>query len=604
MIHKRPFTTLASSILLFIAIAFLMPAADANAQNGRLIESLFKTLAETQLEKERIKRDEAKKRPPVLLPPSQGGLKPSKDPFKVQLPSGFGQPGRVPVVKPSVTTRPSTRPVVKPIIKPPAKVSTSINVRSREAAEYARQLVSFNSTIDPLIAELRRSTTKHPELRPLLPEAYQIAADGRALLKRCDGISSLNSIISPYQALDARWRRFAFSLSGINGLNATCSTSIDKCNTYAASMCKQLQLQPQFDRHALHDEMVVVATYMQSIIDDLELSTANADQCRILIHDCRLLRQRLLNAAGHVDELSYDEAAQTFTGFVQDWGGFAQRVYALNNSHLARRLARVREAGDRVYAILWMNPPPSFHDVSAIANRLDSQFGSLSDQITFRTIAGLPGQDQVRVLNATRQLYDHAVALEQAAQRKAPQGELQQAFGKLDQTWISVQPDFRRIPSVQRGVLAEIERSCQELRGTLGVGGDSGIPITAAQLIQAAAALEGTAEFINDSLRRDSRDLTPGSYRSSVTSAAREFYTHSRELHEEVSKPGRLTDARYLGRLQREAERMLEGWQQLARDLDHIQDHGLSRSKAAQIKRAQRDITPFVAQVAAALLEG
>ena len=120
-------------------------------------------------------------------------------------------------------------------------------------------------------------------------------------------------------------------------------------------MCKQLQLQPQFDRHALHDEMVVVATYMQSIIDDLELSTANADQCRILIHDCRLLRQRLLNAAGHVDELSYDEAAQTFTGFVQDWGGFAQRVYALNNSHLARRLARVREAGDRVYAILWLS---------------------------------------------------------------------------------------------------------------------------------------------------------------------------------------------------------------------------------------------------------
>ena len=594
MIHKSRHIRFCAIYLLGLpAIAFSIPASTATAQNGKLIEGLFRTLAESQLEKERAKRAEAKKRPPVLQPPGQSTFKPSKDPYQVRLPSGFGTPA------------PRTTPSVKPPSRPrlPNSPAGSINVRSREAADYANNLVAFNQSITPLINDLRQGAVKHPEIRALLPEVYKIAADGRALLQRCDGISSLNPIIKPYQSLDARWRKVSFALNSINGLSASCTNRIGQCDQHAVAMCKQLQIEPQFDRHALRNQMVIAATYMQTIVDDLELSSLPQAECHRLAHDCRLLRQRLIHAADHVDEVTYGEISQSFAGFVEQWGAFAQAVYSRGNPHLNRRLARVSECGDHVYAILWMAPPASFHDVVTVAHRLDSQVEALSGQITFRTIAKLPGQDQIRVLNATRQLYEQAVALERAAEAKANQAKLQQLFGAFDQTWASVQPDYHQISSVNRGILSEIDGACGELRSALGISGGA-VPITANQLVQSAAALEGTAEYINRELKRYERDLTPGSFRNSVTDAAREFYNHSKELHEEVSKPGRLTDSRYLSRLQRETKRMLEGWDQLVKDLGRIEQHGLPRNVAFQLKRAQRDITPFVAQVAAALLEG
>ncbi|MGB7345758.1 MAG: hypothetical protein WBD20_16195 [Pirellulaceae bacterium] len=580
------------SLIAIIATSSLL-AATASAQNGRLIEGLFRTLAEQQLEKEKQKRDELQRRPPELQPPGRSTFQPSKDPYQVKLPSGFGS-------RPTETRTP--KPTLKPLPGTTAPPLGSISVRSKEAAEYAQRLVAFNRNMDPLIDQLRRAAPKHPGIRTLLPQTYQIAADSRALLQRCDGQSSLTTIVQPYAELDARWRQISFALRSVDGLDAGIINSIQQCDETCAAMCKQLHIQPQFDRHALHDQMIVAATYMQSIIDDLEIASMDANNSRRLAHDCRLLRQRILNAADHVEEASYEEMAGSFTDFVQKWGAFSQSVYALHNPHLDRRLARISECGDQTYAILWMSPPAAFHDIAEIAHRIDTSVEQLSSQITLLSIAALPVGDQARVLNATRDLYKQAVDLEKAADAKADGAQLQQIFAALDSNWQSVQADFARIPSVNRGLLSEIERSCGELRQALGVAGSVRSPVSASQLIQACAALEGTAEFIEEELKRHSRELTPSSFRNSVTSAAREFYSHSRELHEEISKPGRLADPRYLSRLQREAENMLKGWDQLSRDLDHIEEHGLPRGAALQLRRAQRDITPFVAQVAASLL--
>ncbi|NNE01263.1 MAG: hypothetical protein HKN47_28450 [Pirellulaceae bacterium] len=587
-----------SLLLVPITLAMLMPAPTATAQNGRLIEGLFRTLAEQQIEKERAKRAAEQNRPPALQPNQPAHVDHGKDPYEVRLPSGFENRGGHAHTPPTQPNRPNVNP-------PRAGGSNSISVRSREAADYAKQLVSFNNTIAPLVVELRREATQHPELRPLLPEAYQIAAEGRALLSRCDGLSSLSPIMQPYQDLDARWRKISFALRSINGLSNTTTSSIQQLDQYCSSMCKQLQIEPQFDRHALHDQMIVAATYMQAMLDDLELAPLSHHDSQRLTHDCRLLRQRLLTAADHVDDVTYAEMAESFTAFINDWGKFSQQVYALHNPHLDRRMARVGESGDQVYSILWMAPPKSMHDIAAIAHRLDTSVESISEKITLRSIASLPGESQLRLLNATRELYDHAVNLEQEASSQKPDSrKLQAIFAKLDQTWVSVQGDYAKVRSVNRGVLVDIDRNMQELRQALGGSSGGSVAISASQLIQAAAALEGTAEYINDRLRASSRNLQPSSFRNSVTTAAREFHLHARELHEEISKPGRLSDARYLSRLQREAEHMLEGYDQLTKDLDHIEDHGLSAAQAGHLKRAQRDIVPFVAQVAAALLEG
>ena len=586
-------THFARAILAVLVFVCWLPSMPAKAQNGQLIESLFRTLATQQMEKEKLKRAELQRRPPVLQPPGPSGLKPSKDPYQVTLPSGFGPPPRKPSLKPL--------PNNQPRVSLPSAAS-SINVRSREAAAYANSLVSFNGTLDRLIPQLRSSAAKNVALRPLLPQVYKVKNDGRGLLRRCDGLSSLSPILDGYQNLDARWRQVSFSLQSVGGLDAASLALIKECDSYGSSMCEQLQIQPQFDRNALRDQLIIATAYMATLMDDLEITTIANGDCRALLHDCRILRQRLLGAANHVEELTYQEASEAFTGFLNDWSTYAQRVYAIGDPHLDRRLSRISEVGDQTYAILWMAPPAAAHNLAAISHRLDTNVAALQTQITLRAIAGLPGPEQLRVLNTTSSLYQNAVALEEAAEKNASPSQLKAIFATIQRDWASVQEQYFKIPNVNRGVLAEIGHALDELGFALGSGGHGGGGVTASELIQSAAALEGTSEYINKIVRDSSRKLTPSSFRSSVTTAAREFYTHSRELHEEISRPGRLQDPRHLAGIQRETTRMVEAWNQLAQDLDHIEDHGMSPQRAAQIRRAQGDIVPFVAQMAAAFL--
>jgi len=47
---------------------------------------------------------------------------------------------------------------------------------------------------------------------------------------------------------------------------------------------------------------------------------------------------------------------------------------------------------------------------------------------------------------------------------------------------------------------------------------------------------------------------------------------------------------------------MRDGWQQLTKDLSLAESHGLSAGRAENLRRAQQDIIPMVAKIAAALV--
>jgi hypothetical protein len=112
-----------------------------------------------------------------------------------------------------------------------------------------------------------------------------------------------------------------------------------------------------------------------------------------------------------------------------------------------------------------------------------------------------------------------------------------------------------------------------------------------------AAALEGSSEYFDADIRRYERYLQPASYRKSMVDASREVHQHAKRLHAELS--GRAD----LAFCQREAGQLIDGWQQLSKDLGHIESHGLSSGRTEHLNRAHQELVPLVAQIAAALLE-
>lgn len=570
-------------ILLVLTVSLLWPSMPAQAQRGQLIEDLFRTIAESQLEREQRKRAEAEAELRRQPPPNR---KPQIQPVPVPgsiFPRNPG-PGSLTPVNPD-RSRPNSQGNRGP---------GSINVRSREAAEFANNIVAFNREIDPLLRDLRGGANQNPGLRELIPEAYQISADSRALIQRCDGLSTLSTVAAPYSELDSRWRNLSFRLRSMNGLSAQCTSSIRACDKLVSTISRQLQIQPQFDRHSLHDLMIIASTHMVSLMDDLQMARCSQNEVKDLTHDARLLRQRLLKEADRVENTTYEDVVTRFTDFAKRWGAYSQRVYELNDPYLQRRLDRIRECGDQTYALLWMPPPYNASTLTAAADRLHHATGDLLDQMTIRAMVSLSTQEQVRVLDASHRILRDCGDFLKVTTRNPSRSELSNRFQKIDADWNFLRAACYKIPSIKRATLTTIDHECERIRRALGVEA-VGPSIRYEELIQLAAALEGSAEYFDADIQRYKRYFQPASYRDSIMRGNQEFFHHTKQLHAKLSMRASLAE------LQAEAEHMLDGWEQLSRDLRDVERHGLSSSRARSLKQAQSDLVPIVAQVAAAL---
>ncbi|GAA5504659.1 hypothetical protein [Novipirellula caenicola] len=563
-----------SPVFLFVLVS--TTSRPAFAQRGELIESLFRTIAEAQLEREQRNRLPTQPPPTQQVPPRSGNSNPTTN---VEIaPSPF--PNRTGANRGNTTAQ-----------------IPRINVRSREAADFAQELVDFYVTVDRLVIDLREHSVRTPNLRPLLPQAYRIAADARTLIQSCDNLASLQPIALPYSELDSQWRQLSFNLRSLDQLDSECSASIRRADQLVASMERRLGIGPQFDRSQLRDLMIVASTCMETLIDDLQLAAISRQEAETLTHDCRLLQQKLLSQARSVAEGSYEDVVSRFTEFVGQWSPLGRRVAAINDRHLNRRLDRIRDVANQTYALLWIPPPTSAVDVRAASVRLESNISNILERLTLRSMVALNPSEQIRVMESSRRLYEQCRQFETATARNASIRDLATTFKKIDSDWNSLRESYLRMGTLPNSAIVEIDSVCEQLRQALNVSPSSGSPVDLAGLIQAAASLEGHAEYLDADVQRFSRYITSQSRRSQLVDGSKDFYIHAKRLHSQ------LTARADFAELQREASHLMDGWQQLSNEINQLQRNGVPSRSAEMMQRAHREMVPFVAQLGAALLE-
>ncbi|EMI17182.1 signal peptide protein [Rhodopirellula maiorica SM1] len=535
---------------------------------------MFRTIAEAQLEREQ--RNRLPTQPAQPVPPRQGN---PNQPTNVEIaPSPF--PNRTEANRGNAATQ-----------------IPRINVRSREAADFAQELVDFYVTVDRLVIDLREHSVRTPSIRPLLPQAYRIAADARTLIQSCDNLAALQPIALPYSELDSRWRQLSFNLRSLDQLDSECTSSIRRADQLVASMERRLGIGPQFDRSQLRDLMIVASTCMETLIDDLQLAAISSRDAETLTHDCRLLQQKLLSQAQSVAEGSYEDVVSRFTEFVGQWSPLGRRVAAINDRHLNRRLDRIRDVANQTYALLWIPPPTSAVDVRAASVRLESSVSNLMDQLTLRSMVALNPSEQIHVMEASRRLYEQCRQLETATARNASIRDLATTFKKIDSDWNTLRASYIQMRTLPNSAIVEIDSVCEQLRQALNVSASSGTPVDLATLVQAAASLEGHAEYLDADVQRFSRYINSQSRRNLLVDGSKDFYIHAKRLHSQ------LTSRADFGELQREASHLMDSWQQLSSEINNLQRNGVPQRSAEMLQRAHREMVPFVAQLGAALIQ-
>ncbi|MDG2222532.1 MAG: hypothetical protein P8L85_14230 [Rubripirellula sp.] len=539
-------------LLLLIGTSYSSAPSTAFAQRGSFVEEMFRSIAEAQREREQRKRIEAEQA------------------AREQAAAGsIAQPPRNPTNAPS----------------------------DREVAVFARNLEEFNGIITSLTRELRGDTSRNPEVREVLASAYQLGADSRLILLQCRGLNSLRVIANSYAKLDAQWRQLSFRLRSIDGLPNSCSNAIQAADSLISRMSQQLQIRPQFDRHELHDLMIIASTYMQALIDDLQIARLSRKQIDELTHDCRVLRQQLINESANVETANYDELSSRFTDFVSRWSRFSEQVYAINDLHLTRRLDRISQTSDRAYALLWMPPPYNANQLAASAKRLHHQCDELLSQLSIRTLSPLPRQQQIRVMESSYAMLDGVKRFSELAEQRASRDERRRQFSEINAQWAYLRDVLHRLPAINQATLNSVDHECNFLRNALGVASGGSRPFDHHSLLEAAAALEGSSESLMIDLQRYERYLEPNSYRESIATASQEFHLFAERLHDALSQRADLQT------LQRETQQMLDRWKQLSRDMAALERHGISQRRAQTLQRQRDELAPVVAKIAAALTQ-
>ena len=533
-----------------------LPAGQVIAQRGNLIEDLFRTVAEAQLERQERQRADAQKRP-------------------------------------------QQRPRQQPQQRANDRRPQAINVGSKEMATFAGSLSSFAREIGFLVTDLQAFAATAPHVRSVLPPTYQVSSDVQTLLHRCHGLAHFDPIMDDYAAMDAAWRSLSFELQAITGptgkqglaskqgLTDEMMTHVRACDQWIGKMGQQLGVSPQMDRHALHDKMIVAATYLQSLLDDLQISHLPTDKIRQWTHDGRVLRQELLRTSGEVEHISYQDLSSQFTEFVTRWHHYSGPIHAVGDPHLTQRLDRVSQCGEETYALLWRQPPVSAVDLTASMAQLKQLTSELMDQLTLRTLAALDHDTRDQVDDLTRHMYHHASELNELASGKLASGsgdpsKMRGPFSGFDEDWLSLRETLLQMPRVDRGVIAAIDRQCESLRRVLRVTPAGPSSVRYDELVGIAASLEGASEYFKADIDRHHRHLKPASFRRSISDAADDFHRSSQRLH------AKLDDQEDFRSLSRETKKLVEAWQRLSADVARLRTSGLTGSRAANLERASQ----------------
>ncbi|KAA5545138.1 hypothetical protein FYK55_05535 [Roseiconus nitratireducens] len=546
--------------MILATIVFASVASNSvplHAQSGQLIENLFRTWANQELEKHR---------------PSNG----RQDPFG-----------------PSPATRPPDRD---------SDARRNIQVGSGQAAEYARQLTEFDRQFDALLASLRQQAARNGDLRRVLPAAYEVSATVDSLIDRLDGLRSLSVIESAHRSLDQRYRQLSFQIRSLSGLDRELNDRVRRCDRACSEMSRLFGMRPQFDRAALRDVMVTASTYMQALLDDLELASLDRGRVRSLQHEGRLLRQQLIDASGRLDTMSYEDCVSRFTDFVARWGSYRRQIDALRDPHLDRRLDRISDCGDQTYALLWMPPPGSNNDVAVLAGRIHDNVQSISRSLTFLAMSQLPADQQRQLTSALRELVNLADDLQRRSQQGEPDRVLRERFTDFDRIWSQTRPILADVRSLPRDLVSQTDRNCQQLRDRLQLDGGYQPSHQWTQWLAIAASLESNSESLRKTLEGYARSMEPASYRDTTLNAARDFHREAREIHELISRIEQRGDRGETEQLRQRTQSMLDAWTRLSGQLVTMESHGLVGPRSLRVRRTQQALVPAVGQLAAALL--
>ena len=573
-----------------VPLGLVLPATPSNAQQYPILEGLFKTILETQIERQRQDQEEAHRRHDqrhghVHSPPGRDGD--GRGVAAPRQPNRPAQPGRVIINQGPLnpTTDDTGQVIVRPgqqVVGDPGAVRTVMTYRTT-MAKYVQQC-------DQLTRRLQANADVRG-VRPLIAACMKLRNKAVAVQRQCQHSSDVDLFAHQYSELDAAWRMLSFRIQAVPGIDQPCVQYVQQMDDYCDLMCETLAVEPQFNRHRLLQLQAQGTAYIETLLDDIEIELHGHADCDGLLADGRRLQEQIRRQSDFIEAASYDEVVQRFNAFVHAWREYAPRLYKFQSPTIQRRLARIRSCGEEIYASLWMPPSVDRGYMQYLADVTTREMSNLFDQMTVHALVELPIDDQRRILTIARQLHRQCEDYASGVQQHVSVRDLRRRFRQIDQQWAALEPFLEQTTAMDlRRCGKRISCHYDEMRGMLGMTQ----ALDYDQAMQLAAALEGLSEHLRADVQRYDRYYASG-LRNRVNNAVAKFHRECKDLHRD------LAHSHDMERLQKSCRRMLQSWSKLSQIIDTLPQNGLSQSRYQRVAHTRGDLVQVVAELAAML---
>jgi len=576
--------------LAFFALVLIAQGMNStSAQNVQAVNDIYRNMYQAQADRDRLNAAQRQ---------ATSGTRVEPVPRTNTFPGQVVTPAQPTLVPPSLppSAIPNSTPRATNTATPNANLGSTASSRTaqpQQANWFLDSLASIRDNVGRLIPELQRYAMSFPQARQVIGDVYQIEAEANSLHARTRNGESIQSIFAGYQQMDVRWQDVSYRLRASGSLDSRLLSLVNAIDNSFQTIDSQLNVKPPIDRVRLRDLMIVTLTFMDAMFDDIRLSPNAFNQAETLIRDGRILRERLRQESYKIDRADYDEVVSSYTGFVNQWRGYATRLYSLNDAHVNQRLDSIRRQGDEVYASLRIQAASDRKAMQFAGQRLTASLVALQDQLIRWGTSRLPA-DQLRFSDTVRGLIDRSQRLESELSRGSALTNASLIFTEMDRLWTDGLRSMRAVDarSGLQAPLVQVDVIFAELRDMLQVGPWQ----SQSDLLNVAASLEAAADDFNIDVQRYKRYLTPNQFRDSLSEISDDIFDSSRDLHRMLDENKDFREA------SRMAQRIVERWQQLTPMLGEVTQRGLSQSRTDQLYEGYRQMQPLVAQTASLLL--
>ena len=454
---------------------------------------------------------------------------------------------------------------------------------------YRNYLGHFSTQSGQLANHLSQSANVQG-VRPLIPLALRLKSNCDVLVNHCNtGLHGFDALALQYRTIDADWRNLSHQLRTITGLDRQTRDTINQLDRYSAETCKLLNLTPQFDRNAVLRLCHMQIAYMDSLLDAIDYELHHEGECQNLLSRGRRLKDQLIRLEPVILNDPYDQVVARFSNYSTECRDYCAALYPLRQRSIERCLARVRAGNDSIFELLWIEPSLDRPYLEFITETMVHQLVSLFREMSVAEMVKLPPQKQQVILLAGNQLLGRCQNYCELIRRNAPLKDLVRDYSAINSGWSQLSPHFAHIHAETIvNMTRSIDGYCSEIRDILGVHS----LYDHDRALSLAASLEDLSEHIYSLSSRYGRYCRSSQLQAQLGRFGNDFFVQARNLHQQVALGVSLPE------IQAQCSQLLTTWEKYGPALDSMPKYGLSSTRFQYISALRQDINPVIAELA------